>query len=245
MQIFWLLQLLGSGKTTVLVERIVTKIINEKVDIDKLLIVTFTKAAASEMKERILDAIYKKIEENPNDVHLQKQLILLNKANISTIHSFCLDIIKNYFYEIDISPKVRLADNSEIQILKQEILEELFEDLYEKNEKDFIDLVNIYGGYRDDENLKDLILNIYDYIQSTPYPKEWLESQVEKFNLVGKLDRDFKNTDWGNIIIENFLEDVNVCIEKLETAKEILDKDNELEKYVAVLLEDISMLKKY
>ena len=93
MQIFWLLQLLGSGKTTVLVERIVTKIINEKVDIDKLLIVTFTKAAASEMKERILDAIYKKIEENPNDVHLQKQLILLNKANISTIHSFCLDII--------------------------------------------------------------------------------------------------------------------------------------------------------
>ena len=117
-----MLQLHGSGKTTVLVERIVTKIINEKIDIDKLLIVTFTKAAASEMKERILDALYKKITENPNDTHLQKQLILLNKANISTIHSFCLDIIKNYFYEIDISPKVRLADTAEIQILKQEIL---------------------------------------------------------------------------------------------------------------------------
>ena len=100
----------GSGKTAVLVERIIHKIIDEEIDIDKILVVTFTNAAASEMRERILDAIYKKIEENPLNMHLQRQITLLNKANICTIHSFCLDIIRNYFYEIDISGKFKIGD---------------------------------------------------------------------------------------------------------------------------------------
>lgn len=90
----------GSGKTAVLVERIINKIINEKLDIDKILVVTFTKAAASEMKSRLLDAIYKKIEENPFDKHLQRQTTLLSKASICTIDSFCLDVVKNNFFEI-------------------------------------------------------------------------------------------------------------------------------------------------
>ena len=90
----------GSGKTAVLVERIINKIVNEKIDIDKILVVTFTKAAASEMKERILDAIYKKIEEFPFDKHLQRQITLLSKASICTIDSFCLDVVKNNFFEI-------------------------------------------------------------------------------------------------------------------------------------------------
>ena len=88
----------GSGKTAVLVERIINKVINDKVDIDKILIVTFTSAAASEMRERILEAIYKKIEEDPSNTNLQKQIILLNKSNISTIHSFCLDVIRNRYF---------------------------------------------------------------------------------------------------------------------------------------------------
>ncbi len=87
----------GSGKTAVLVERIINKIINENLDIDKILVVTFTNAAASEMRQRILDAIYEKLEENPDNEHLQKQIILISKANICTIHSFCLDVIKNNF----------------------------------------------------------------------------------------------------------------------------------------------------
>ena len=129
----------GSGKTAVLVERIIHKIIDEKMDIDKMLVVTFTNAAASEMRERILDAIYKKIEENPNDNHLQRQIVLLNKANICTIHSFCLEVIRNYFYEIDIPANFKIGDSSEMELLKQETLEDLFEEKYINKDKGFLE----------------------------------------------------------------------------------------------------------
>ena len=164
----------GSGKTAVLVERIIRKIINDGIDIDKILVVTFTNAAASEMRERILDAIYKKIEENPEDSNLQKQIILLNKASICTIDSFCLDVIKNNFYEIDVSANTRIADGTEILLLKQEVLDDLFDEKYIANDLDFIDLINTYTKYNKDEELKDLILNIYTYIQASPFPEEWL-----------------------------------------------------------------------
>ena len=110
----------GSGKTAVLVERIINKIINQKINIDEILVVTFTNAAASEMRQRILEAIYSKIDENPENLDLQRQILLLNKANISTIHSFCLEVIKNYFYEIGISSNFRIGDTSEIELLKQQ-----------------------------------------------------------------------------------------------------------------------------
>ena len=130
----------GSGKTAVLVERIIHKIIDEQMDIDKILVVTFTNAAASEMRERILEAIYKKLEENPENVHLQRQIILLNKASICTIHSFCLDVIHNHFYEIDLPSNFKIADTAEIDLLKQEVLDDLFEQKYTENDKDFIEL---------------------------------------------------------------------------------------------------------
>ena len=108
----------GSGKTAVLVERIINKIINQKINIDEILVVTFTNAAASEMRERILEAIYKKIEEDPENSHLQKQINLISRASICTIDSFCLDVVKNNFYEIDISPNFRIADNAELELIK-------------------------------------------------------------------------------------------------------------------------------
>ena len=109
----------GSGKTAVLVERIIHKIIEEKTDIDKLLVVTFTNAAASEMRERVLDAIYKKLEQDPENENLQRQITLLNKASICTIDSFCLEVVRNNFYEIEnISPNFRIADTTEIELLK-------------------------------------------------------------------------------------------------------------------------------
>ena len=92
----------GSGKTTVLVERMIRKIIDDGIDIDKILVVTFTNSAASEMRERILNALYEKIDNNPNDLRLRKQIVLLNKASICTIDSFCLDIIRNNFFEIGV-----------------------------------------------------------------------------------------------------------------------------------------------
>lgn len=115
----------GSGKTTVLVARIIKKIIEQKVDIDKLLIVTFTSAAASEMKERLLNALYKNVRENPNDENLQRQINLINKAHISTISSFCLDVIRNNFYETELSANCRVADENEIQIMKEDAIEEV------------------------------------------------------------------------------------------------------------------------
>ena len=174
----------GSGKTAVLVERIINKIINEKIDIDKILIVTFTNAAASEMRERILNAIYEKLEKNPDDENLQRQITLLNMANICTIDSFCLDIVRNNFYELEnISPNFRIADTTEIDLLKEEVLEDIFEAKYENEEPDFEKLINTYTSYRDDTPLKDLVKKIYNYISSNPFPLEWLHEKVEMFNL--------------------------------------------------------------
>ena len=119
----------GSGKTAVLVERMIQKILIDKIDIDKLLVVTFTNAAASEMRERVLEAIYQKLEETPEDENLQKQIVLLGKSNISTIHSFCLDVIKNNFFEIDLPANFRIASQEEILLLRQEVLEEVLEEL--------------------------------------------------------------------------------------------------------------------
>ena len=187
----------GSGKTAVLVERIVNKIINEKIDVDKLLVVTFTNAAATEMRERVLDAIYKKLEDNPDNLMLQKQIVLLNKSHISTIHAFCLEVIKNNFYKTNISPNFRLANTPEIELLKMEVLEEVFDNLYEEKNENFIKLIDTYCVYRSDDNLKEIILKIYRYIQSMPYPEEWLEKQVEKFNL--DLEQDFISYSFGII----------------------------------------------
>lgn len=236
-------QLRGSGKTTVLVERIVNKIINERIDIDKLLIVTFTNAAAAEMRQRILEAIYQKIDENPDNTDLQKQIILLNKANISTIHSFCLEVIKNYFYEIGISSNFRIGDTSEIELLKQETLEEVFEKLYEEKNEQFINLVNTYSGYRDDDSLKELILKIYNYSQSMPFPEEWIKESTEKFNLKEAIEQDFSKTSWGKILLDFFYDEVKSCISDLEKVSMKLKVELDLEKYYGVILNDIENLK--
>lgn len=232
----------GSGKTAVLVERIINKVIKEKIDIDKILIVTFTSAAASEMRERILEAIYKKIEEDPSNTDLQRQIILLNKCNISTIHSFCLDVIRNNFYEIDTSANFRVADTAEVELLKQEIIDDLFEEKYLAEDKSFEKLLNTYTNYRGDDNLRQLVLNIYRFIQSSPFPERWLNEQVEKFNLKDKLENDFSETVWGQILLENFKEDLMDSILKLKQVESTITKYSELEKYQIVISNDIETL---
>ena len=236
----------GSGKTAVLVERIINKIIKEKIDIDRLLVVTFTNAAASEMRERILKSIYKIIDgEEPQDEetinHLQRQRTLLNKANMCTIDSFCLDVIKNNFFEIEISPNFRIADTAEIDLLKQEILEKLFEEKYEKHDQDFEKLIKTYTSYRDDSPLKDIILRIYTYIESNPFPLKWLKEQVEKFN-IQDTKQDFSNTEWGKILLQNMKEEVEDCIKKLKSEEKRLSVESELEQYERVIASDISQL---
>ena len=231
----------GSGKTAVLVERIINKVINENVDIDKMLVVTFTNAAASEMRERILDAIYKKLEENPDSVNLQRQITLLNKASICTIHSFCLDVIRNNFYEIDTSANFRIGDTAEIEMLKNDVLEEIFEQKYMENDEDFIRLIETYTDYRGDEKLQDIILSIYKYIQSNPFPEEWLDEKVQRFNI--DIEQDFSNTVWGKIILENLKDELDSIIIKLDKIKKDTLRFSELEKFSRVLQEDVNNLK--
>ena len=234
----------GSGKTAVLVERIIHKIIDEKMDIDKMLVVTFTNAAASEMRERILEAIYKKIEENPEDIHMQRQITLLNKASICTIHSFCLDVIRNYFYEINIPANFQIGSSAEMELLKQETLEELLEEKYINKDEEFLQLIDTYANYRGDENLKELILKIDNQIQSSPFPKDWLEEKVEMFNLKDKLEQDFSKTVWGKILLQELSEELTECILKLKKVETNLRKYIELEKYANVIANDINEIEK-
>lgn len=235
----------GSGKTAVLVERIINKIIQDKVDIDKLLVVTFTNSAAAEMRERVLNAIYQKLEETPEDENLQRQVTLLNKASICTIDSFCLEVVRNNFYELEnISPNFRIADTTEIELLKQEVIEDIFEEKYEAEDSDFTKLINVYTSYRDDTPLKDLVLKIDSYIQSNPFPQKWLEEKIEMFNLEEKLEQDFSQTPWGNILLQEVKEELIDDITMLEKVEEDLSLEPELEKFHQTIRSDIEQLEK-
>ena len=233
----------GSGKTAVLVERIINKIINDNVDIDKLLVVTFTNAAASEMKQRVLDAIYKKLNENPENENLQKQILLLNKANICTIDSFCLDVVRNNFFELkNVSPNFRIADTAEIDILEQEVIEDIFEQKYDNQDKDFLELINTYTSYKDDSPLKDLILKIVKAISSMPFPEKWLDEHIEMVNLENRLEDDFSNTPWGHILLEDIEEEITDDLEILKNLKKELQDQLDLEKVQIVIGQDINNL---
>lgn len=140
----------GSGKTAVLVERII-KIITDKehpVDIDRLLIVTFTNAAAAEMRERIGNALENALKENPDDEHLQRQLSLLHNAQITTIDSFCLYVIRNHFHEIDLEPNFRIGDEGELKLLKEDVLAKVLLKNYEESAPEFLAFVDGYASGR-------------------------------------------------------------------------------------------------
>ena len=230
----------GSGKTTVLVERIIRKIIDDGIDIDKMLVVTFTNAAASEMRERILNAIYSEIEKDPLNQRLRKQIVLLNKSSICTIDSFCLDVIKNNFFEIGVSSNFRIADNTELDLLRQEAIEETFEYLYLNDDKNFQKLIEIYSGYKDDENLKNIILKIYNFVQSAPFPEDWLEEKTEIFK--AKQEENFTKTIWGEILIKNFKDELQNSLQILKSYKRKLEMIPELSKSLLIIEDDINQL---
>ncbi len=217
----------------------IRKLIDDNIDIDRLLVVTFTNAAASQMKEKIIEAIYKKLEENPNNTHLQKQIILMNKASISTIHAFCLELIRNHFYEIPISPNFRMGDTSEIELLKQETIEDLFEEKYEINDTNFLKLIESYTTYRDDDALKELVFRIHRFIQSTPFPEDWLKKSVSMFEV--NLKQDFGTTIWGEILLSNIKEEVNGYLLELSLLEKKLNKEG-LSKFAQIIAEDIKKI---
>ncbi|MBT2688978.1 helicase-exonuclease AddAB subunit AddA [Bacillus sp. ISL-47] len=178
----------GSGKTAVLVERIINKIIaaEDPINVDELLVVTFTNASAAEMRHRIGEALEKAINADPTSVHLRKQVSLLNKASISTLHSFCLEIIRKYYYMTEIDPGFRIADETEAQLLRDEVLEDLFEEEYGKEGNEaFFALVDTFTNDRSDTALQDIIRDLYDFARSNPSPNQYLDSIVEMYNVDG------------------------------------------------------------
>ena len=181
----------GSGKTAVLVERIIQMISDESrpVQLDSLLVVTFTNAAAAEMKERIGVAIQKQLLDNPMSGHLYQQSLLLQKAQITTLHSFCLELVRQNFFRLGLDPQLKIADETENQLLLNETLDEVLEAYYsdESRMEEFIHLVDGYGG-REDEQLRDVLLRLYTTAQSMAQPEQWLktiaaEAQPDWFQL--------------------------------------------------------------
>ena len=175
----------GSGKTAVLVERIITRLTKDvpPLDVDRLLIVTFTEAAASEMKERIHDAIEKALEDDPDNVHLQRQSTLIHQAQIMTIHKFCLSVIRDYFHTIDLDPGFRVAEEGELKLLKRDVVEAVLETAYQEGNEAYIRFVESFAAGKDDRKLEELILQLYELSRSHPDPKEWLESCVKQYDI--------------------------------------------------------------
>lgn len=186
----------GSGKTAVLVKRIIDMVTDESnpMNIDELLVVTFTNAAAAEMKERITEAITKKLDEEPHNKHVYQQLNLMNHASITTLHSFCLDVIRRHFHMLDLDPQFRLADETEVLLIKNDVLGQVLENFYEDGEEAFFELVEAYGGIKQDSPLEELVLNLYDFTRSYPWPERWLQEHSEVFNI--ETVKELNDTPW-------------------------------------------------
>ncbi|ABW19823.1 helicase-exonuclease AddAB subunit AddA [Alkaliphilus oremlandii] len=231
----------GSGKTAVLVERIIQIILKDRIDIDRLLIVTFTNAAAGEMRERIAGAIMTEMEKKTGgEEHLRRQLSLLNRASITTVHSFCIDVVRRHFHMIDVDPGFRIGDVTETSIMKLEALEELFEDEYEKGNEEFFNLVEAFGGTREDRPLQDLVLKIYGFIQSQPYPEIWLRERVEDFALSIEA---FNQSPWIRTIKKRMGILLKGAMDLLEIAQTIALEPGGPDVYEEAILSDLDQIK--
>ena len=187
----------GSGKTAVLVERIVQMVCREEepVDIDRLLIVTFTNAAAAEMRERISLAISARLEQQPENGHLQRQATLLHNAQITTIDSFCLYLLRNHFNDIGLDPTFRVADQGEIELLRREVMGQMLEERFAGQEEDFFHCVEVYCPNGRETVLEEHILNLHDFAMSQPWPEEWLGERRQDYE-VADLE-DLESQDWA------------------------------------------------
>lgn len=202
----------GSGKTAVLTARVFERVIKDRIDIDRLLIVTFTSAAAQEMKERIGDKLAHALEtlqlqevlsdsEEEEIIYIEKQLSLLPKASICTIHSFCLKIMRSYFHQIDIDPGFKVGNEPELAIMKRDLLDELMESYFEAEDNEaFLKLADQFGTIRSMQGLEDVILKLHEYSKSTVSPEAWLD---EKVALLKKPYTCLDETPWAKVIEED------------------------------------------
>ncbi|AXF54957.1 helicase-exonuclease AddAB subunit AddA [Salicibibacter kimchii] len=231
----------GSGKTAVLVERIARRVMdpNDPAEIDRLLVVTFTNAAAAEMSVRIGERLDEALKENPGSFYLQRQRHLLNRAHISTLHSFCNQLIRHYYYEANIDPNVRVANDTEREILKEEVLDELLEDYYGAGDALFFELVDAYSGDRSDDGLRKLLLSLFTQARAQPEPHRWLEEMAHMYEHPYE---SLEETPWGASFQAHAREQLQVAADLLKKALSLAEHPSGPSNYIDVLTNEHRML---
>ncbi len=231
----------GSGKTAVLVERIIRKI-SADTDVDRLLVATFTKAAAAEMKERIRLALEKELEKQPHSEHLRRQLALMNRASITTLHSFCLDVIRRFYPLIGLDPGFRIANETESELLRLDVLDKLFERKYEDagDAGAFLRLADRFGGERGDEPLYRLVQQLFDFAQSHPWPDYWLRQTAAAF-LLDDMD-ELRNSSWATAMRNDVYLTLSGARDALKQALDVTRLPGGPAPYAAALEEDLALV---
>lgn len=233
----------GSGKTAVLVERVVERLCDEtaKCPANELLIVTFTKAAASELRHRINKALQKRIKLNPNNIYLIKQQRLLASAVIGTMDSFCSQIVRENFWLCDVSPDYRILDSAEEKLLMRQAADNVLEPLYESKEKSFVDLLELFGSDKNDKALVENIFNCYFYSMAYPFPEKWLNSLLNEYDP----EKMAKEIASGKEILSYISLMLDGCIDTMNNALEYCQAHEELnEKYTPLFESELSYFKK-
>jgi len=233
----------GSGKTAVLVERIIQKILRDGCNIDEILALTFTNAAATEMRTRISEAISKKLDENPENSHLRRQLILLDRAQINTIHSFCQTLLRNNAHKIGISPNFSIVSEADLTMLKMQALDEVLENLYAYNDKGLQLLADCFGGKYDDKDLCSIILELHDFANSTSNPQKWLKGCSEKFptESTNYSPNEYLSENWGGPYIALLTDKMHGIIYMYKQAIKTVEFEEGLENYYEFLCEEIKL----
>lgn len=234
----------GSGKTAVLVERIIQRLLSEHhpVDVDQLLVVTFTDAAAAEMRQRIGEALEEVLVTQPDNLHLRRQLSLLNRASISTLHAFCSDVVRTYYYKIGLDPSFRILDQTEAVLMREEIIEELFEENYsDPNNENFFKLVDAYSSDRSDLQLQHLVENLYDFSRSHPWPNDWLDHVVAQYNLPEEIDSE--DIPWVIQLRKMIKQELLESLTLLEEADRLIHSPGGPIPYAEAVVSDIQQLK--
>lgn len=231
----------GSGKTAVLVERIVTMLQDREhpVDIDRMLVVTFTRAAAAEMRERIGNRIAALIAEQPDNEHLHRQQMLLHHAQITTIDSFCMQVVREFFHTIQIDPGFRIGDEAEMKLLQSDILKTLLEESYAEARQDFLRLVECYAPGKTDAALEEYIMKLHLFSESYEWPERWLCEQAE--NLVYKSEEAFENSNLSNAVMQEVNKQTMLALGDIRAAYELVN-DAGLEGYRAAVQLDLKFV---
>lgn len=234
----------GSGKTAVLVQRIVDMVTDEEnpMDVDELLVVTFTNAAASEMRERVADALAKLLDESPHNRHVKRQNTLIHQAQITTIDSFCLYVIRNYFNQLDIDPSFRIGDEGELKLLLADVMEEMLEEHYQKGDKDFEDFVETYSRGKADSGIDEYIYQVVEFARSTPWPQKWMEACEKEITV--ESEEELEKTPWMAYLLEDVRRQAEELLELLEEAKEICMEEDGPQPYLAAFLDDEMLVKR-